>query len=110
MDLLAAAKDAKVVNISSGMGSIAQSSGGSYSYRTSKAALNMLSKVLSADLRPKGIACIAMHPGWVKTDMGGSHASLSPEESVSSMISVIEGLELSDSGRFLQWDGAELPW
>ncbi len=70
----------------------------------------MLSKILASDLRSQGIIVIALHPGWVQTDMGGAGASLSPRESVSSMLKVIDQIELKDSGRYLQWDGAELPW
>ena len=111
VDLLSQAKDSKIVNISSGMGSIARAGGaGSYSYRASKAGLNMYSKVLSNDLRAQGISVLIIHPGWVKTDMGGSSASLTPEHSVASMLKVIDGFTLEDTGRFLQWDGTELPW
>ena len=110
-DLLSKGDEPKVVNISSGMGSIARTGGGgNYSYRASKAGLNMFSKVLAGDMRSKGITVIVIHPGWVQTDMGGSGASLSPEKSISSMLKVINEIGLADSGRYLQWDGAELPW
>lgn len=110
-DLLSKGENPKIINISSGLGSIASTGGGgNYSYRASKAGLNMFSKVLAGDMRSKGITVIAMHPGWVQTDMGGSSASLSPQHSISSMLKVIDEIGSADSGRYLQWDGAELPW
>jgi NAD(P)-dependent dehydrogenase (short-subunit alcohol dehydrogenase family) len=107
-----AASDRKlIVNISSKMGSIASNtSGGSYVYRSSKAALNMVSKGLSVDLAPRGIIVVAFHPGWAQTDMGGPGATLPAEESVAAMGSVIANLGPEDSGRFLNYDGRELPW
>jgi NAD(P)-dependent dehydrogenase (short-subunit alcohol dehydrogenase family) len=107
-----AASDRKlIVNISSQMGSIANNtSGGSYAYRSSKAGLNMVSKGLSVDLAPRGITVVAFHPGWVQTDMGGPGATLPAQESVAAMCSVIETLGPEDSGKFLNYDGRELPW
>ena len=108
---LAAGRGKLLVNISSQMGSIAGTrSGGVYAYRTSKAALNMLVKGLSADLRPRGIAVVALHPGWVRTEMGGPGGYLNPEESAAAMTSVIEDLTIADSGKFLNYNGRELPW
>ncbi len=108
---LAAGQGKLLVNISSRVGSIADNRGGGmYAYRTSKTALNMLVKGLSVDLRPRGIAVVALHPGWVRTDMGGPRASLSPEASVAGMTAVIEGLTMADSGRFYDYNGRELPW
>ncbi len=108
---LAAGQGKLLVNISSRVGSIADNRGGGmYAYRTSKTALNMLVKGLSVDLRPRGIAVVALHPGWVRTDMGGPRASVSPEESVAGMTAMIERLTIADSGRFLNYAGRELPW
>jgi len=102
---------AKVVNITSKMGSIADnSSGGSYGYRASKAALNMASVCLAHDLRPRGIVVLILHPGWVETDMGGAGAPVSVEESVGGMRRVIAESSLEDSGKFLAFDGEEVPW
>jgi NAD(P)-dependent dehydrogenase (short-subunit alcohol dehydrogenase family) len=81
-----------------------------YSYPTSKAALNMLTRLFAGNLRPLGITVISMHPGWVQTDMGGSDASLPPEASVSGMLRVIDHLALEDTGKFCQWDGSQPPW
>jgi NAD(P)-dependent dehydrogenase (short-subunit alcohol dehydrogenase family) len=100
-----------IVSISSGMGSIAMNdAGGSYPYRASKAALNMVVKGLSADLAARGIIAVALSPGWVQTDMGGSSAELTPEESVAGMRAVIDGLTPADSGRFLNYQGEDRPW
>ena len=86
------------------------SAGGMELYRASKAALNMEWKGLSVDLAPKGLICVVLHPGWVQTDMGGQAATLTIAQSVPSMVTVIDGLKPADNGRFLNYDGAELPW
>ena len=97
--------------LSSLMGSIADNgSGGSYLYRSSKAALNAVVKSLSIDLKRRGVKTVVLHPGWVKTDMGGENAPLLPPESVAGMRRVLDGLEAKDSGRFLSYEGQELPW
>lgn len=101
----------RVVNVTSKMGSIADNtSGGAYGYRASKAALNMLTKSMSIDLRADGIVAIVIHPGWVATDMGGPAAPLSSTESVAGMLKVVEGLGPEDSGRFLSYLGETIPW
>lgn len=100
-----------IVIITSKMGSVADNtSGGSYLYRSSKAAVNIVAKSLSVDLRPLGIKIALLHPGWVKTDMGGPNALITAEESVSSMIALISRLGWQDNGKFLAFDGAEIPW
>lgn len=103
-----------IVNVSSRMGSIAGNErGGSYVYRSSKAALNMVTKGLANELAPRGIAVICFHPGWVQTDMGGEGAEVSPADSVAGMRRVIDGIADSgnaDSGSFLNYDGSPLPW
>ena len=109
-DHVAASKDRKLVAISSRLGSITFANNGRYSYRASKAALNMEWKGLSVDLAAKGLICVVLHPGWVQTDMGGSAATLTIEQSVPSMVKVIDGLKPADNGRFLNYDGTELPW
>jgi NAD(P)-dependent dehydrogenase (short-subunit alcohol dehydrogenase family) len=102
----------KIVCITSGLGSITQADGLTYglSYGMSKAALNMGVKRLSAELKPRGIAILALHPGWVQTDMGGANAPLKPPESIRGMLQVIDRLSLSQSGHFLNYAGEELPW
>ena len=104
-------RPAQVVNVTSQLGSIANTSGGTWqSYKASKAALNMCTRLQHGALHGDGVCVISLHPGWVQTDMGGSNARLTPEASVSGMIGVIEGLTLDDSGRFLTHSGNELPW
>jgi NAD(P)-dependent dehydrogenase (short-subunit alcohol dehydrogenase family) len=110
-DLLRAEDGAKVVNMSSGMGSIGQKSrGGQYGYSASKAALNMISKLMANDLHADGVISICLDPGWVKTRMGGTGATLEPFDSANGIIRVIEGLTMEDSGRYWRYDGEELPW
>jgi len=100
-----------IANLSSKMGSIEDNgSGGSYVYRSSKAALNMCVKSMAIDLAPRGIKVVAFHPGWVLTDMGGPNAEIDTRSSVAGMSRVIEGLSAEDSGRFLEYDGSVIPW
>jgi NAD(P)-dependent dehydrogenase (short-subunit alcohol dehydrogenase family) len=99
-----------IVNITSQMGSIENNGGSYYSYRASKSALNQLMVTLARELEEQDYTVVLMHPGWVRTDMGGSGATLSPEESVTGMLQVIGGLTTGDSGRFLDYSGKELPW
>ena len=102
--------DGRIVNISTQMGSIARADGGAYAYRSSKAALNMLTKLLGQELRDEGIVCVALHPGWVKTRMDGEKAPLTPEESIAGMLRVIDGLRPEQTGAFLDYKGETLPW
>jgi NAD(P)-dependent dehydrogenase (short-subunit alcohol dehydrogenase family) len=97
--------------MSSNLGSIGKNrSGGDYSYRASKAALNAVMRSLSLDLAGDGITVIALHPGWVKTDMGGRQAPLAVQESIQGIREVLGRLTIKDTGRFLRWDGHEEPW
>jgi NAD(P)-dependent dehydrogenase (short-subunit alcohol dehydrogenase family) len=100
----------KMVALSSGMGSIGDNGGGWIPYRTSKAALNMAWTSLALEVKPRGITCVVVSPGWVKTRMGGSGAEITAEESVTDMRSLIERLGVDDTGRFLRRNGSELPW
>jgi NAD(P)-dependent dehydrogenase (short-subunit alcohol dehydrogenase family) len=110
-DAVARSQMRLIVAVTSKMGSIADNtSGGSYIYRSSKAALNAVMKSLAIDLRSKGIVVAVLHPGWVRTDMGGSAAQIDAFESVAGMREVIAGLRDRDSGCFFNYDGAELPW
>src|SRR4029450_2917589 len=100
-----------IVTITSGMGSIADNtSGGAFAYRSSKAAVNMVMRSLAMDLAPRGITCVVINPGWVQTDMGGSHATLTPAESVARLRRLIETLGQAQSGRFFNYDGREYAW
>lgn len=101
----------KLVHITSGMGSMTDNtSGGSYGYRMSKAALNMMSVSLAVDLRAEGIASYVINPGWVQTDMGGANAPLTAAQSVESIVREIDRATLADSGAFLNWRGNRYPW
>jgi NAD(P)-dependent dehydrogenase (short-subunit alcohol dehydrogenase family) len=108
---VASSQQKKIVSITSKMGSIADNTGGgSYLYRSSKAALNMIVKSLSIDLASRGIITAVLHPGWVQTDMGGSQALITVQQSVAGMRRVIEQLTPSSSGKFYDYEGKEIPW
>ena len=108
---IARSKLKTIVTITSKMGSIADNrGGGSYIYRSSKAGANIVMKSLSIDLSPQKIIAILLHPGWVKTDMGGPGALITAEQSVTGMRRVIGNLTLQDSGKFYAFDGKEVPW
>ncbi|GAA0710980.1 SDR family oxidoreductase [Dokdonella soli] len=102
---------AKVVNLSSGLGSIAGTDEFyTPSYAISKAALNMASKLLSIALVEHAAIVVAMSPGWVRTEMGGANAPQAPQDSVASMLGVIDRLIAADNGRFLDQHGADIAW
>jgi NAD(P)-dependent dehydrogenase (short-subunit alcohol dehydrogenase family) len=101
----------RLFHVTSKMGSIGDGpSGGSYAYRMSKAALNMASANLAADLRGAGIASIVVHPGWVQTDMGGRGAPLTVEASAAGLVTLVETRGLESTGQFLNYDGRPIPW
>lgn len=110
LDNVAASGRRTIAMMSSRLGSIAESSGMTLPYATSKAALNMLVKGLAATLAARGIIVVSLSPGWVRTDMGGEQAPLSPEKSVQGLRQVLAGLKKADSGKFLSHDGSEIPW
>jgi NAD(P)-dependent dehydrogenase (short-subunit alcohol dehydrogenase family) len=110
LDNVAASERRIIAMMSSRLGSINESTGMTLPYATSKAALNMLVKGLAATLADRGIIVVALSPGWVRTDMGGPQAPLTPEASVSGLRKVIHKLKSTDSGRFLSHDGKEIPW
>jgi NAD(P)-dependent dehydrogenase (short-subunit alcohol dehydrogenase family) len=111
VDHLARSERKLVVTITSGLGSITDNtSGGSIPYRSSKAAVNMVMRTVSIDLAPRGITSVVINPGWVKTDMGGPSAPLTPTESVSAMRRLIGKLGPAESGKFFNHDGREYPW
>lgn len=111
LDRIGRSEQRLIVTITSGMGSLSDNtSGGSVLYRTSKAAVNMLMRSAAIDLKPQGITCVLLNPGWVKTDMGGPNAKISAAESIGAMRRVIAGLGPKDSGRFYNRDGREYPW
>ncbi len=107
---LRAGKDKRIVNMSSQMGSIENSSGRWYAYRASKTALNQFTKSLSVELAPEGFVVVALHPGWVRTDMGGENATYSTDESVAGLVKVIGELDSERNGRFFDFEGKTIPW
>lgn len=111
IEQVARAERGRIVTLSSMLGSMAlNDSGGLYAYRASKAGVNAIMKSMAIDLAQQGVIAIAMHPGWVRTDMGGSKAPLDAETSTRGMKGVIDRLRPEDSGRFFSHDGSELPW
>ncbi len=101
----------KITCLSSKVGSMTENtSGGGYIYRSSKAALNSVVKSLSNDLSPQGFTVLALHPGWVKTQMGGPNALIDTDTSASGLIKVIEQATQENSGQFINYDGSALPW
>src|SRR3954469_10712892 len=110
VDNVAASEKKTIAMMSSRLGSITESSGMTLPYATSKAALNMLVKGFASALGGRGIKVVALSPGWVRTDMGGSGAPLAPETSVAGLRKVLSGLKAGDSGRFFSHDGSPIPW
>ena len=104
-------KNKKLAFISSKVGSIEDNTGGGmYIYRTSKTALNQVIKSLSIDLKEENFIAVALHPGWVQTDMGGPNALIDTKTSVKGLIEVIDNLAPKNSGRFYNYDGSPIPW
>ena len=111
LPLLKNSPDGKVINISSSFASISlknEAMPARYGYSMSKAALNMFTKSLAAEL--DNISVVSIHPGWVRTDLGGPQARFSPEESARSVLQTIKHLSADQSGQFLTWDGREISW
>ena len=100
----------KIIHISSIMGSIENNGGGYYDYRSSKTALNQLNKSLALELADEGFISVVLHPGWVKTDLGGANASLTTTTSVNGLMKVIEQLSADDNAGFIDYQGNQLPW
>jgi NAD(P)-dependent dehydrogenase (short-subunit alcohol dehydrogenase family) len=101
----------RIVTVSSQMGSLTTAnSNGAMAYRTSKAAVNKVMQCLATDVKADNIAVVVVHPGWVRTDMGGSAADLSPEESAAGLIALADGLTIRDTGQFFRWNGTVHPW
>lgn len=105
------AEGAKIGIITSRMGSIADNtSGGSYGYRMSKAAVNMAGKSLAEDLKPRGIAVFLLHPGFVRTDMVGGNGQVEPSEAAANLVARMDELTLEQTGTFWHANGEPLPW
>lgn len=107
---LEAAKPAKAVTITSQMGAIAVDMRFALAYCTSKAAVNKLMRLIAPEIAASGVIVSLIHPGWVRTDMGGSDADLAPAESASGIWKVIDGLGPDDAGTFYSWTGESHPW
>lgn len=104
-------QDKIIACMSSRVGSMTDNtSGGGYIYRSSKAALNSVVKSLSNDLTEQGVTAVALHPGWVQTEMGGNNALISTKESALGLKAVLDSLTMSQSGHFYNYQGIELPW
>lgn len=111
VDLVKAGKDPLIVNVSSEAGSIEKMTGfRSYYYSASKSTLNMYTRALATDPEAAGITVIAIHPGWVRTDMGGPEAHISISESAAGILKLIDSITPEDNGKFYTWEGKEYPW
>jgi NAD(P)-dependent dehydrogenase (short-subunit alcohol dehydrogenase family) len=111
IDVVGASKRKVFASITSKMGSIADNtSGGSYVYRSSKAALNAAMKSAVNDLKGRGISVVVIHPGWVQTDMGGPSGLLSVEQSAKAIRELLGRVSIEDTGKFFNYDGTVIPW
>lgn len=112
LPLLRAPDTAAIVNVSSQLGALALGSQmrRDIGYNASKAAMNMITVALAGTLASDGVIAVCIHPGWVKTDMGGANAELTVEESARGLLTTVEALDVEDSGSFLRWDGTTHPW
>ncbi len=112
LPLLQRSEAGLVLNVSSQLGSleVGADMGQDTAYNVSKAALNMWTRKAAAARDTTGVSVVALHPGWVRTDMGGARAALTAEESAAAIATVLEGLDGADNGRFLRWDGTDHPW
>jgi NAD(P)-dependent dehydrogenase (short-subunit alcohol dehydrogenase family) len=111
LDHVARSEKKVVVVISTHMASIADiTTSGDYYYRSTKTALNATMEGITQELKPRGIGVLMLHPGWVKTCMGGEDAPILPSESVRGMRALVDRFTAEDSGKFYRYDGAEMPW
>jgi NAD(P)-dependent dehydrogenase (short-subunit alcohol dehydrogenase family) len=104
------AKAAKIITITSKMGSLSYAPSDHIAYRASKAAVNKVMQCVATDLKPHGIAVAVVHPGWVRTDMGGSSADIDVGTSAKGIVSVINNLSLATTGQFWNYDGSSIKW
>ena len=108
---LRAGRNRQVAHVTSRMGCFGEFDGANmYAYRASKAALNMFHRCVAAELGSDGFTCVALHPGWVRTDMGGPQAALGVKESAAALMRLLEALAPAQNGKVLDWEGRELPW
>ena len=104
------ADHAKILTLSSGMGSMSRTGSDHVAYRSAKAAVNKVMQCLAIDLAEEGIAVAVCHPGWVRTDMGGPQADISPEMSATGLCRIVDRMSLTTTPVFHLWDGGVLPW
>ena len=107
---LAASGDGRLMNVTSQLAASTWPFGGMYIYSSTKAAFSKVTQILAIDWKEEPITVALMHPGWVKTDMGGPNADISADESAAGIISVIAGMTKTDSGKFYKWNGEVHPW
>ncbi|WP_028021930.1 SDR family oxidoreductase [Enterovibrio calviensis] len=100
----------RVITITSQMGALNRESKGMLAYRSSKAAANKVMQVLALELKEQNVTVCPVHPGWVKTDMGGENAEISVEESAQGIVTLANNITIADTGKFLTWEGKEHPW
>ncbi|WP_193175504.1 SDR family oxidoreductase [Oricola nitratireducens] len=100
----------RILTISSAMGRLSYMKSDRIAYRASKAAVNKVMQGLAVDLEGEGIAVRLVHPGWVRTDMGGSQADISVQESAAGILRIVEATTLADTGTFVDYDGSTIPW
>jgi len=111
VDNVLASRQKKFATISTRMSSLSECTAIDFlAYRTSKAAVNMMMKLAANELGPKGATVVVLHPGWVRTQLGGPNAVMSTNDSVSAMRAVLDGLTTADNGRFINYDGSAIPW
>ena len=111
LPLLRRGNKPRIVNITSGCGSLSGKDNGEfYAYAASKAALNMLSRTIAFEFKQEGICCVALDPGWVRTELGGPEAHLAPDQSAAAIWRTVKALDLRRTGRFLLYDGSSLQW
>ncbi|KAI8376031.1 uncharacterized protein BYT42DRAFT_573164 [Radiomyces spectabilis] len=111
LPLLKKSQTRHIINISSNMGSHANTTSGNLAaYRVSKAAENMLTNVLASDLKDDKFVVVSVHPGWVQTDMGGSNAHVTPQQSVQGILAKADTLEVKDNGIFFDYEGKPMDW
>jgi NAD(P)-dependent dehydrogenase (short-subunit alcohol dehydrogenase family) len=110
LPLLRGAANPRIIFISSFLGSLANAGADQIAYRASKTALNMIMRALANELKPQGVTVVSLHPGWLRTDMGGANAPLSVEQGVAGLITTIDALSPSDTGRFLDYRKKEVAW
>lgn len=111
LPLLKKAKNPRIANVTSGLASLSgKSEGAFYAYGVSKAGLNMLTRTMAFDLQKDNVVCVCLDPGWVKTDMGGAAAPLTPAESGGAIAKTLKGLTMKDTSLFIYNDGSPLKW